>query len=97
MTLNNFNSLTEYDSFPTQVLSTFQEGSPKVGDPGFVVLTHDGHASWYPNIQDARNAAGTTEAIYAAFECNDFYRQFAEEAHLNKDGSETLSGPVLED
>lgn len=93
MTPANFNMATAYDTFP--IPSSFEGGSPSVADPGFVTVDKKGNAQWFANIVEARQNAGTTKAIYAAMDLNAYYRQDAQEAHINpKTGKETFSGPV---
>ena len=94
----NFNDATAHMTFPPLKITNEQataQSSPSLGDPGFIVEFTDGTWVWADNIETARNGAGTTGAIYPAWEVCDYFRQFAEEAHINpKTGKETLSGPL---
>ncbi|EPZ43820.1 hypothetical protein [Alicyclobacillus acidoterrestris] len=94
----NFNGLLEGNpTFPPLNISEDDaraKSSPVVGDPGFIVEQQDGTWSWEPNLQVARDKAGTTCAIYQSWEVCDYFRQFAREEHLNADGIETDEGPL---
>lgn len=89
----NFSNFTNGQEFPD--IEGFNEGTPTVGDPGFVVIQMNGSAKWVPNMQAARDAAGTSGGIFQSWRVSSYYRQFARREELETDGTEKDLGPLL--
>lgn len=98
--LGNFNPTTAYQTFPTLSIDNIEaqtKSSPTLGDPGFIVEFTDGSWEWKQNLGDAKVLASAVGAIYAATDVCDYYKQFAEEAHIDpKTGKETFTGMMPE-
>jgi hypothetical protein len=81
----NFNNLTTYQLFPSVFVGNKQEFeqlmAPSHGDPGFLVVDHEGGCAWVRDLDKARALAGNSCAVYAAEECGPYFQQFAVAAH----------------
>lgn len=99
----NFNKAT-LDSLTFPPLNITQDwvkanAHPTVADPGWIIEDTKGKVEWKSTkqlAQQERMAPIQDCVIYAAFDCSQYFAEFAREVHFNKDGQEIIGGPVPE-